>query len=230
MKKFFVFLIPVILTALVLILPDLYFEKNDEIFEARVHENELNIQVAEDISVDKMIDVAADDNSRFIESEYGDDEQLAESEIMEIGQDVLNQLEEILSMEMPDKESLIKNCYYNKVKVVGNSEYNSYVFSLCEIIFTLENAEIHILYLPDKNEILSANVFCFDEDAGLFVEQAELIHKMLGEYYGHDNWSAEIFESEVYFNQGSDRDAVQNIMDKMGMLEIADPLEYEIYN
>lgn len=231
MKKFLVFLIPIIFTVLVIVLPDLFFSRRDESYRQwYVREDRLDIQVAEDISVDKMIDVAADDNSRFIEYDYGEYEQAAESELVEIGMDVLDSLEEILSMDMPDKESIIKNCYYNKVNVIGNSEYNSYMFSICEMIFTLEDAEIHILYLPDKDEILSANVFCFNEYGGYFVERAALINKMLGEYYGHDNWSAEIFESEVYVNQGSDREAVHNIIDKMGMLEIADPSEYEIYN
>ena len=233
MKKFLVFLIPVILTALVFVLPDWYFKKHDEIYGARVYEKELNIQVAEDISVDKMIAVAADDNSRFIECDYGEDEQAAESELVEIGMDVLDSLEEILSMEMPDKKSIIKNCYYKKVNVIGNSEYNSYMFAICEMIFTLDNAEIHVMYLPDREEILSTNVFCFNGYAGFFVERADLIHKMLGTYYGHDNWSAEIFESEVYFNQGSDREAVQRIFDKTVMfvedyseeLEVAQPAE-----
>ena len=227
MKKFFVILLPVILTVLVLILPDLYFEKIDEIYKARSYENELDIKVAEDISVDKMIDVAADDNSRFIVSEYDEEVQ---AELTEIGSDVLNQLEEILFMELPDKESLIKNCYYKKTQVVGNSEYNSYVFLICELIFESENAVVHVLYLPDKREILSANVYCFNGYAGFFVDKSEKIHETLGKYYGHDNWTAEIFESEVYFNQGSDREAVQNIMGKMGMFEMEYSGESEIYN
>ena len=110
MKKILVFLIPVILTAMVFVLPDWYFKKHDEIYGARVYENELNIQVVEDISVDKMLDVASDNNSRFIEYDYGGDEHAAEAELMEIGMDVLDSLEEILSIEMPDKKSIIKNC------------------------------------------------------------------------------------------------------------------------
>lgn len=228
MKKYLIFLIPAILTVFVLVLPDLYFERSDELYGAMVFEDELNIQVAENISVDKMIDVAIDENSRFIEYDAGI--QGEEAERMEIGMEVLNDLEKILYMKLPDKADLIKNCYYNRVKVVGNSEYNSYVFSLCGMTFKMEDSEMLILYLPDTDEILSAYIFSFNELCGVFGGQAEAIEEMLSKYYGHDNWSAEIFESEVYFNQGSDRSTIEIIMDKMGLFEMEYPPEAEIYN
>lgn len=211
MKKFLVFLIPVILTVAMFLFPEYYFKESDESYLEYALYEDLNIQVAEDISVNKLIEIAADENSRYVESPVKENSDVDN----EIGFDILSQLEEILGTEISDKEGVVKNAYYNKMQVIGNSEFNSYVFSLCALKIELDNMGFDVVYIPESEQILSAWCYSFNDAAGVWIKEAGRIEEMLDKYFGEDNWSAEIGESELFFYQGQDLYAIEKIQNKM---------------
>lgn len=213
MKRVIIVLLMVALTAIIVVFPDLYYGNISRTLKDYHNEESLEITLAENIDVDKMLDVAEDEDSLYTEVIE------SESERSDVLMDVLTQLEELLYIYVDDKKSALENCLYQRVKILGNSAYNTYLFSLCEITLIGEDFEFYIWYLPETEKILLGTVVYYIEPEYYFYKIEKDVCSNLDDYYvNSDNWIYEISNYCISFNQGSDATAIKAVSEKLSQL------------
>lgn len=229
MKKVLLFFIPFILTALIIFLPDVYFKQSDKLNEGAVGEEDIYVQVEGDISVDKMIEIAQSDDSRYVElAELENTGYIEEpdSTMQKEMSEVIGQLETILEIKITDKDAVIKNSIYKKCNVIGNSGLNSYSFSLSGMFLYGEEYQFFVVYIPDKKEILSADIFKLGGAEVLFDTVKYEIEERIAKYYGHDNFRCSFYQYEMNFRQGVKTFDVTRIFDRMEMVSEVEEISY----
>lgn len=227
MKKIIALLTIIVITAAVILFPDIYYSKADEGIKKYHRQESYNLNRVDDINLQKKIDILTDADSLYIDKTI-DTSANDEKNIVEI----INQIEDIVQIEV-DESSMAKTATKNGVKsiqVINSSSYNVYSIDLRIIRTEWEEYDFTIVYDANEKKILYVEILCtaqgvnFNDD-----DNAKHIADRVKKYYGElTDCNYEILSYCVVFNAGSPAD--KNVILNKLKLEFEEETEMDIYD
>lgn len=216
MRKIFVLLTLISVTAAVVLFPNLYYSKADAGIKDYYKQEAYNLNRVDNIDLQKKLDILTDENSMYIDKTTNDTTENDRKSVAEI----VNQIGDIFQLNMDETEmkNMAVKVGMKSIQVTNNSSYNVYSVDLRIIQSYSDKLNLTILFDANEKKIMYAEILYLTEEKMLTIEEPDLKSlEIIKKYYGEfTNWNLECFGYGEVLNVGSQKE-INFILRKVGL-------------